>query len=90
MVDQICAMVKGFDEVGGCQGAVHQQRHTRVVRNGRHGGNIQHVHARVAHGFAKQQLGVGPNGRAPAVQVAGFDKRGVYAKAAQGVMQQVL
>jgi hypothetical protein len=75
---------------GGGQRAVHQQRHTGLVRNLRHGGNVQHVQARVAHGFAKKQPGVGAHGSLPAVDVAGLHKGGLDAKAAQRVVQQVL
>ena len=60
------------------------------MRDGRHSGNVQHIQARVAHGFAKKKFGVGPHGRTPAVDVAGFDKGGVDAESAHCVVQQVL
>jgi hypothetical protein len=44
------------------------------------GGDVQHVQPRVAHGLAKQQLGVGAHRRAPAVDVARFHEGGLNAK----------
>ena len=90
VVDQVSPLVERFDEVGGGEGGVHQQRHTGFVCNGRHGGGVQHIQPGVAHGFAEEEFGVGPHGGAPGVDVAGFDKRGVDAEAAHGVVQQVL
>ena len=52
------------------------------MRNRRHRADVQHFQARITDGFAKKQLGIGPHGGAPAVNVAGLDKRGVNAKAA--------
>ena len=58
--------------------------------DGRNGGNVEHIQAGVAHGFAKEQLGVGAHSRTPTLDVVRFDKGGLYAKAAQRVVQQVV
>ncbi len=52
--------------------------------------NVQHVQARVAHGFAKKEFGVGAYSGAPAVDIAGFDKGGLNTEAPHGVVQEVL
>ena len=56
----------------------------------RHGGNVQHIQAGVAHRFAEEKFGVGLHCRAPGIDVARWDKGCINAKAAQGVVQQVL
>ena len=90
VVDQIGPVVKGLDQPGRGEGGIDQQRHARFVRDGAHGLDVQHVHAGVAHGFAKKEFGVGLHRGPPGVQIAGFDKGGADAKAAQGVVQQVV
>ena len=90
VVNQIGALCEGLDQPGRGQRRVHQQRHTVCMGNGRHLGGVQHIQARVANRFAKKQLGIGPHRRAPAVQIARFDERGVDPEAAHRVVQQVL
>ena len=90
VVDQVGAPVEGLDEVGRGQRRVDQQRHAGGVRDVAHGGDVEHVEARVADGLAEQQLGLGPDRGAPAVEVAGLDEGGLDAEAAHRVVQQVL
>ena len=90
VVDQVSAQVERFDQPRRGQRRVHQQRHLGRMGDGGHGLDVEHVQAGVAHGFAKKELGVGPHGGAPGGVVAGRHKSGVDAKAAQGVVQQVV
>ena len=90
VVDQVGPVIKRLHQPGRSQGGVHQQGHARLVCNSRHGGDVEHIQTRVAHGLAKKKFGVGAYGGAPAIDIAGFDKGGLDAKAAQGVVQQVL
>jgi hypothetical protein len=80
--DQVGAVVEGLHQPGRGEGAVHQQRQAGLVRDGAHGGDVQHVQARVAQRFAEQQPRLGPDGGAPAVDVAGLDEGGVMPKRA--------
>jgi hypothetical protein len=79
---------KGFSSQG--EGAVHQQRHAGLVCDLAHGGDVEHVEARVAQRLAEQQLRFGADGGAPAVDVAGLDEGGGHAEARQRVAQQVV
>ena len=90
VVNDVGTKVEGLDQVRRGEGGVHQQRHFGLVGDLRHGGNVEHVQPRVAHGFAEEQLGVGAHGVAPAVDVARLHEGGLDAEAAQGVVQQVL
>ena len=83
-------MLKRLEQPGRGERGVHQQRNAVLMGHSTDGGDIEHLQAGVAHGLAKEQLGVGSDGRAPAVDIARFDEGGLDAKAPQRVVQQVL
>ena len=56
-----------------------------LVGDSAHGRDVQHVQARVAQALAEEQLGVGLDGSAPGVQIAGAHKAGGDAEARRGV-----
>ena len=56
----------------------------------RNQGNVQHIQARVTHGLAEQQLGIGAYGGTPSIDVIRMNKRGFDAEAAHGEVQQIV
>ena len=69
---------------------VDHQRQAVLMRDRRDRGDVEHVEAGIAQGLGKQGFGVGPDRRAPGIQVARFDEGGFDAEARQGVVQQVV
>ena len=79
-----------FEQPGRRKSGIDHQRNTRLMCNRAHGGDVQHIQAGVAHGFAKQQARIGANRGAPGIQVVGGNKSGLNAKTRERVRQQVL
>ena len=70
-------------EVGRGHGVVDHQRHAGFVGDGRHAGDIQHVHARVGDGLAVDRAGLRSDGSAEVLGVVRFHELGFDAEAAE-------
>ena len=90
MHHQVGTVFQRFHEPRGGEGGVDQKGHACFMCNLANGRQVQHVHAWIANGLAKEKLGIGLNRRAPRLKVAWLDESGLNAKAAQGVVQQVV
>ncbi len=90
VVEQVGTVCKRLQQPWRGEGRIDQQRHAGIVRDRRHGRDVEHVQPWVAQRLAKQQARLGADGRAPAVDVARPDKGGFDAEAAQRVVQQVV
>ncbi len=77
------AMFDRAAEVGRRKGVVDHERHIRLMGDCGHGGDVQHVDARVADGFRVDHLGARRDGAAEVLRVVGVDEGGVDAEAAQ-------
>ena len=64
---QISAQLQGFHQPRWRQRRIHQQGHTGLMRNAAHLRDVQHIHARVAHGLAEKQFGVGAHRSTPSI-----------------------
>ena len=69
---------------------IDEQRQAVLVRERRHARNVEHVEARIAERLAEQEPRLGPDRRAPRVEVARIDERRLDAEARQRVVEQVV
>ena len=90
MEHQVRAQIERLYEIRRGESGIDQQRQPVLVRHVRHGGDVQHLEARIAQSFAKQQPRVGPHGGAESFHIARIDEGRFDAEARQRVAQQVM
>ena len=82
--DDVGAVIDGAGEVGRGEGVVDHERNAVLVGDFGDGFDIENVAARVADGFAVEQLGFGRDGFAEIFRIVGLDEREVVAEPAHG------
>ena len=83
MHHDVGAVLDGPAEIGRGEGVVDDQRQVVLVRDRGDGGDVEHVHARVADGLAVEHAGARRDGAAEIFGIVGIDEGGLDAEAAE-------
>ena len=90
MHHQIGTELQRFHQPRRGEGGIDQQRQPGLMGDGGDRGNVQHLQVRVAQRFAKNQSGLGANGSAEGLGIAGIHKGSRDAEAWQRIAEQIV